>query len=198
MNIIKSNLKFNGVLQLRKQTNKIILHHAEASVCSVQDIHNWHLQNGWIGIGYAFFVRKDGTIYEGRPINTIGSHCLGSNLDSIGICAEGNYMTETMPDIQKQAIVDLIKYIKNIYGNLEVGGHKQYSPSECPGTNYPLQEVIDMVNKKEEPKHFASDSFKYLQDNGIIINEERFNDKITRGEIFVLLAQVIKFILNRR
>ncbi len=45
INIIETNLKF-GTLSTRKSTNRAILHHAEASKCTAEDIHRWHLQNG--------------------------------------------------------------------------------------------------------------------------------------------------------
>lgn len=83
MNIIETNLKF-GALSTRKSTKRAILHHAEASKCTAEDIHRWHLQNGWSGAGYHFLVRKDGSIYRLRPENAVGSHAKGSNSDSIG------------------------------------------------------------------------------------------------------------------
>ena len=90
------NYSWNGKLSTRKSTTRIILHHAESSNCTADDIHQWHLNRGWIGIGYNFFVRKDGSIYRGRPENAVGSHASGANSNSIGICAEGRYMTETI------------------------------------------------------------------------------------------------------
>ena len=65
MNIIETNLKF-GALSTRKSTKRAILHHPEASKCTAEDIHRWHLQNGWSGAGYHFLVRKDGHIYRLR------------------------------------------------------------------------------------------------------------------------------------
>lgn len=44
MNIIETNLKF-GALSTRKSTKRAILHHAEASKCTAEDIHRWHKQN---------------------------------------------------------------------------------------------------------------------------------------------------------
>ena len=60
MEIIKTNLKF-GTLTKRQSTARVILHHA-AMNGSVKDIHRVHLNNGWSGIGYHFYVRKDGTV----------------------------------------------------------------------------------------------------------------------------------------
>lgn len=95
MNIVETNLSFSA-LSKRSKTNRAILHHAEAKTCSAADIHSWHKNNGWAGIGYHFVVHKDGTIERGRPEDTIGAHASNNNSDSIGICFEGDFMTETM------------------------------------------------------------------------------------------------------
>ena len=67
MKINEVTYKWNGALTKRRSTTRIILHHAAASKCTAQQIHSWHLANGWVGIGYHFFVRKDGSVYRGRP-----------------------------------------------------------------------------------------------------------------------------------
>ena len=52
MNIHDANLPHNGNWSHRSGTSEIILHHAEASHASVEDINQWHLERGWTGIGY--------------------------------------------------------------------------------------------------------------------------------------------------
>ena len=64
MRIIESNLTFKSLTDLGT-VKRIILHHAEPSTCSIEDIHRWHLNNGWSGCGYHFLVRTDGSIYRG-------------------------------------------------------------------------------------------------------------------------------------
>lgn len=154
MNIIETNFNWNGGFTQRNSTSQIILHHADAITCTVEDIHRWHLNNGWTGIGYHYFVRKDGSIYRGRPENVVGAHAIGANTNSIGICAEGRYNVETMPEAQKNAIKELIADIKSRYGNLAIKGHKEVSNTSCPGKNYPLEELKSTkatnVIKKEE------------------------------------------------
>lgn len=150
MNIIDAGLKFNGAFTYGNIPNKIVLHNADASNCTVQDIHSWHLANGWIGIGYHYFVRKDGSIYKGRPDLAIGSHCQGSNTGSLGICFEGAYMTETMSSVQYDAGIELIKYMFNKYGTLAIYGHKELYNTDCPGINFPLN---DFKNMKEQVKY---------------------------------------------
>lgn len=141
MQIIETKFKWNGSLSYTNKPKKIVLHHAEDSICTVQQIHSWHLGNGWTGIGYHFFVRKDGTIYRGRPENAIGAHVSGANTNTLGICAEGSYMTEIMPTAQLNAIKWLIQYLDNKYGQLPIYGHREVGSSNCPGTNYPLAEL---------------------------------------------------------
>lgn len=140
MNIIETNLGF-GSISYRKSTNRIILHHAAASSCSIQDVHRWHINNGWAGCGYHFLVRKDGSVYRGRPENAVGAHASGSNSDSIGICFEGEYMTETMTDAQKQAGKELVAYLKKKYGISKVLGHRDVCSTSCPGNNFPFAEI---------------------------------------------------------
>ena len=150
MNIIDTNLKFiSSKLGYGNVPNKIILHHAEASKCTVQDVHSWHLNNGWAGIGYHYFIRKDGSVYKGRPDGAIGSHCQGSNTGSLGICFEGNYMKETMPAAQYNAGIDLIKYLRGKYGNLTIYGHKELLATECPGSKFPLADFKNLKKNEE-------------------------------------------------
>ena len=144
MKIIEKTYKWNGGFDYRSATNKIVLHHAAAKSCTADDIHSWHLANGWTGIGYHFFVRKDGSVYRGRPENTVGSHAYGANSDSIGICFEGNYQEEkTMPDAQKQAGKEIVQYIKDKYNISRVMRHKDApgSTSSCPGQYFPFDEI---------------------------------------------------------
>ena len=141
MNIIETNLKFNSNYTVRSEKLKaIVLHHAAAD-CTVQDVHRWHQNNGWAGIGYHFFVDKAGKIYRGRPENWIGAHTSGYN-KHIGICAEGNFESDTMTDTQRSAIVELIKYLNNKYGSLKIHRHKDLDTTACPGRNYPFDKIV--------------------------------------------------------
>lgn len=144
MNIRNANLSF-GSMSYGNNPQELDLHHAEASVCSVLDVHSWHKGNGWAGIGYHYFVRKNGEIWKGRPDNAIGAHVAGHNTNTLGICAEGSYMSEDMPQAQKNAIIELCKYLCNKYGINKIYGHREVGSSNCPGTKYPLAEIKNAV-----------------------------------------------------
>ena len=181
MNIIEKTYKWASKLSKRKSTKRIILHHAEAVKCTADDIHKWHLNNGWAGIGYHFFVRKDGSIYRGRPEDTLGSHAKGANSDSIGICAEGSYMSETMPEAQKQAIKELVAHLKSKYGITKIQRHKDVTSTDCPGTNFPFNEIVNggpAPAPTPTPKPSGDDWVRCLQ---IELNNQLGKDLVVDG-----------------
>ena len=141
MQIIEANLKF-GSLSKRASTKRVILHHA-AMNGSVEAVHNVHKAKGWSGIGYHLYVRKDGKIYRGRPEWAIGAHASGSNYNSIGICAEGNFEIDKMPEAQKNALKWLVNYINQKYGISTVQRHRDVGSTACPGRNYPFDEIVN-------------------------------------------------------
>ncbi len=172
MQIYDVGLQFKQALQKRATTDYIILHHAAASEASVTTVHNWHLQRGWVGIGYHFYVRKDGSIYRGRPEDTIGAHTEGYNSRSIGICAEGNFEVETMPDAQKRAIIELLRELKKRYPNVQIKRHKDFANTACPGRNYPFNDIIEGVEKMVLKVGSRGEEVKKLQEN---LNRLGFN-----------------------
>jgi len=92
---------------MEKWTN-VVIHHSASDFGCARVIDQWHKQRGWTGIGYHFVILNGfptsgwktpmipliGSIEVGRMIdddvwveqNEIGSHALGFNHNSIGIC----------------------------------------------------------------------------------------------------------------
>jgi N-acetylmuramoyl-L-alanine amidase len=62
-----------------------------------EDIHQWHKQKGWSGIGYHYIMRRDGRLQRGRPIGKTGAHAgdNGHNKYSIGISFIAGYNCPT-------------------------------------------------------------------------------------------------------
>lgn len=141
INIIQPNYVWNGTPLKRINTRYIILHHAAAD-CTAMQTHLYHRDTkGWIGIGYNFFVAKDGGIYAGRPIDTTGAHCAGYNNMSVGICFAGNFEQEQMSEAQKKAGRKLVKYVKSFYPSVAVKRHKDLGATACPGKYFPFDEI---------------------------------------------------------
>lgn len=158
MKINEVAYKWNGALTKRRSTTRIILHHAAASKCTAQQIHQWHLANGWVGIGYHFLVRKDGSVYRGRPEDTVGAHAGNNNYDSIGVCFEGSFMTETMPIIQKWAGQELVQYLKDKYGITKVQKHSDVNATGCPGVHFPFASIAG-YGTADKPAESAAGGF---------------------------------------
>ncbi len=147
--IKKNNLIFDD-MNTRKWTRRLVIHHAAAIKCSVEDIHRWHKENGWSGMGYHFLVRKDGSIWEGRPIDKVGAHAYGYNNDSIGICFEGNFEKEKMSTEQKNAGKWLVSYVRKLYPTITtIQRHKDLMATACPGRNFPFSEIKEGVVTKQ-------------------------------------------------
>ena len=167
MQIIETNLPTNGSFKRRNKTDEIILHHAEASHASVEEVNRWHLERGWTCIGYHFYIRKDGKVYRGRPEWAVGAHAQGHNSRAVGICCEGAYMTETMPAAQLAALKELIREMMAKYPGAKLLRHCDVNSTDCPGRNFPWAEVqkYNQATKKEETvmtdKEFAAYMERY-------------------------------------
>lgn len=141
MNIIELNYNWKGSLSARKKTDLIVLHHRGGNG-DAYSIHNLHLQNGWSGIGYHFYIRKDGSIYQGRPIECTGAHAQGHNNHSIGICFEGNFDVEGMTKAQIESGRDLIEFIRYRYSAvLPLAKHSDLCATSCPGKHFDLDAI---------------------------------------------------------
>ena len=56
---------------------------------TVAELEENHRCRGFRGIGYHYYIRKDGTVINTRALELVGAHAKGHNSHSIGICYEG-------------------------------------------------------------------------------------------------------------
>jgi len=145
-------LKFTQAPKRRVQTKRIIVHHYHSETAAPQTVHLWHLNNGWSGFGYNFAVDMDGTIWEGRGLDAVGSHTGGNNSDSIGIACQGRYDDHTtkMPDAQFNSLVRLIKHVQSIYGKIPVLRHGDVTATACPGRYFPWGELLKLEERGDK------------------------------------------------
>lgn len=135
--ILETDLKFGIMMpRLLSSIDTLILHHADAQHCTIKDVHGWHKNKGWAGIGYGYFISKTGKIYKGRPDRYVGANCTGHNAKSIGICLEGDFDVEKPTDIQIEALRWLVARIKGAYGGIKyIYNHKDLMATRCPVVN---------------------------------------------------------------
>ena len=138
----------NGEKKVHMQPNKIIIHCSATPKgvdYSAADIDRWHRQRGFRKIGYHYVIKIDGKIEKGREENEMGAHCLGQNMDSIGICYIGglsedkNTPEDTRSEEQKKAIKGLVESLRRKYREkgiiLTVHGHNEFANKACPCYN---------------------------------------------------------------
>lgn len=201
MTITEADYNWAYTLTPRSVTTHLILHHAGASGATAQAIHEYHLSKGWAGIAYHYYVRKSGEIVRGRPENTRGGHTTDWNYCSIGICFEGNFEAETMPDVQVKAGQKLVADVVSRYPSIVIGRHCQFGQTVCPGKNFRFDEIISVkveptdnsVENSPEPDVWAKDACEWAAGLGIFVGDNsgdyRWRDALTRQEFAVLLKR---------
>lgn len=97
---------------------------------TAEEIHQWHLERGWDGIGYHYVIPLHGVLEKGRPEYWTGAHASGHNANSIGICLIG---TDQFTAVQWHTLTLLVKDLKNRHPNARVIGHNEVSNKTCPG-----------------------------------------------------------------
>ena len=89
-------------------------------------------------IGYHFYITRDGTVHEGRPIEKVGAHCEGHNSHSIGICYEGGLdangkPADTRTEAQRKAMKSLVERMHRLFPKALIVGHHDLNPTKaCP------------------------------------------------------------------
>ena len=157
MNIIRHNLNFKNKLSTRKKTDKIILHCTatrEGQNWTVEGIHKMDLNNGWSGIGYNFVIDLDGNVHEGRPLNAVGAHCPPYNSSSVGVVYVGGVDStlkpkDTRTSAQKEALYELVYWLKNVYPDAQIHCHNEYANKACPSFKIEqfMKEYNEWLNK---------------------------------------------------
>lgn len=148
LNIHYLRYEWSEELEVDNEPTKLVYHHTAIKNISPEDINKLHKNKGWKGIGYHYYIRKDGTIYKGREDDAEGSHVKGYNKESIGICVEGNFQEEYLSDEQIESLKKLSLYICLKYNIKDILPHKELGKTLCPGKNFPLEEIKNDVIKE--------------------------------------------------
>lgn len=126
-----------------RKINAIVLHCSATTPSMdvpIETIRSWHLKRNFRDVGYHYYVRKDGSIEVGRPLDEPGAHVKGHNANTIGICYEGGLNEkrkpkDTMTDAQFHAINDLVEGLCLVLPEIDTFlGHRDYPKvaKACP------------------------------------------------------------------
>ena len=119
--------------------------------CTVESIRRYHKILGWHDIGYHYVIYPDceGTasgssdseaenlIHSGRPIEQVGAHCPGHNVQSIGIAYVGGldadgHAADTRTEAQRLVLLQLVQDLMEEYPITSIHGHNEYANRACP------------------------------------------------------------------
>lgn len=168
--IINANLKFAKPL-IPLDPNKvktIYIHHFAAKKATIEQVHQWHIERGWSGIGYNEVIGKDGNVYIGRGDN-IGAHVAGHNSQSYGIGIEGNYDEEELTDDMLRLIIERIRATQERFRYAEnVLPHRAHAQTSCPGKNFDMNKIYNGMAKNEKVIPTIDEAIKVLVAENVI------------------------------
>jgi len=144
MQIVETVLQF-GPLTRRTRTARIVIHHSASGDVPVAEIHRWHRNRGWPGVGYHYIIRANGTIERGRPEAMQGTHAPAANADGIAICLTGNFEVDPPTPAQMTSLVWLIGDIKRRMGDLKIEEHRGVAVTACPGKLFPFAALLTQL-----------------------------------------------------
>lgn len=126
------------------RTVNLIVIHCSATRCDrrfpldkLRACHNARFGNK--GIGYHYYIERDGQLYQTRNENEIGMHARRYNAHSIGVCYEGGLNekgepADTRTPAQKHTLIALLRSLKTDYPQAEIIGHRDlpWVHKDCP------------------------------------------------------------------
>jgi len=153
----------------------IIVHHtggtdanplADTSSHTMEQVDQWHKAKGWDGIGYNWFIEKNGTLKKGRDESKTGAHTIGYNDKSIGICLAGNFDLTLPTKEQEKSLAGLIASLRAKYAiPLEnVVPHRKFAKKTCYGNKLADDWARKLVETQKTPdKDVIAQAIKLLQ-----------------------------------
>jgi len=162
-----------------KVVNYLVVHHTESHDVPATEIDQWHKNRGWLGIGYHFLIRADGSLEQGRPENVVGAHTLNYNSQAIGICLTGKFMESKPTTAQMDALEELLTALRGRHQQATIVRHRDLQATSCPGDLFPRQELQDRLNRPAD-------------DVGIIVGNKRFSGKLIEGQTWIPLRAVLE------
>lgn len=121
---------------MKHNINKIVIHCSatrSSSDYTFEQLERDHRKRGFNECGYNYYIRKEGTVHEGREIGQTLAHAKGFNSNAIAICYEGGLdrngkAADTRTPQQKQALYNIVIFCKTLWPLADVLGHRDLSP----------------------------------------------------------------------
>lgn len=161
------------VRRSRGDITRLCIHHSAASASiSVEQVARYHIaadpkrgKDAWPGIGYHFYIKPDGTIYQTNYLETVSYHVFQNNAYAVGICLAGDYTDAVPPERQLYATAHLCAWLSQELGiKVEnIMGHREFpkNSTECPGRQwlggkcwkYMLIDAVNLIMADDGPAY---------------------------------------------
>lgn len=187
----------------------IVIHHSATDDGDVNSFRKYHVEKlGWRDVGYNWVITKEGEKQKGRDENDTGAHCKGKmNYVGIGICLVGNFEKYPPNEKQMQALKELIGEIRGRWPIplSNIGIHRQYRPTVCPGKHFPYDELMTELKRAEQgfkdiEGHWAEDEIRQALEMGIVsgVTDSLFKPdrEATRAEVTAIVMRALNKILK--
>lgn len=137
----KHPTKTYATRRLNAITHVCIHHSAVAGTVPVEHIAQYHVETqDWPGIGYHYYVKPDGKIYQTQRLETVSFHVNHNNDYSLGICVSGTFTYVPPPQVQIDAAAHLTAWLMQELAIPEqnILGHKEFprNDTSCPGETW--------------------------------------------------------------
>lgn len=137
----------NEIVKSKRTITKIVIHCLQTPVQradSAEDVHQWHLDKNWSGIGYHYVIQADGTLQVGRGIDYDGAHVYQHNKNTIGVAMAGGMTVDkviaenTFTKDTLYVLDDLIRKLMCMYPDVPIYGHREIDAHRsCPCMDIP-------------------------------------------------------------
>lgn len=139
--LMKHPTKTYAKRQLKAITHVCIHHSAVAATVPVEHVAQYHVEDqNWPGIGYHYYVKPDGAIYQTQRMETVSWHVSHNNDYSVGICVAGDFTYAPPPQVQIDSAAHLVAWLMQELAVPEqnILGHKEFPDNDtsCPGETW--------------------------------------------------------------
>ncbi len=172
----------------------IAIHHSLTTQGSAEAFARYHVTtNGWPGIGYAYVVGRDGTVYQCWDHTIVSYHVGNRNKHALGICMVGDFRTQQPTAEQYAVTLELVRHLqKQLPNAVVIKGHSEYPDyawKACPVISMDkfrsdLSKGAEEAMTEAEQKAFAA-----LQAQVATLEE---SNKTLAGAIATLGTSIIK------
>lgn len=113
----------------------------------MRQIQNFHMDTrGWNDFAYNYAIFPSGRIYAGRTFRNVPAGQEGHNTNTVAIVCVLGMADDHIPAAMKSNLRDFVRWAEKYAGHeLKVRGHKEVSPTSCPGPT--LMSFVDNLDR---------------------------------------------------